>query len=360
MKNYYEILGVSKSVSQDEIKKAFRKLAAQYHPDKKTGNETKFKEVSEAYSVLGDEKKRAEYDSYGRSYSGGQGGSGGFGQGFGGFDFSGFQGFGANGVEFDLGDIFEGFGFGTGNRRVQRGEDIAIDIELPFSESVFGTHRSVKLAKQNTCKTCAGTGAKKGTAMETCKHCNGKGKVREARQTIMGQFVAVRECSHCEGTGNIPKEKCGDCRGTGILKESETIDIVIPAGIQDGEMIRLTGRGEAVRKGTAGDLYVKLHVMRHPSITRDGDNLRTILNVKLTDALLGETYTITTLDGDVPVAIHAGIAHGEVLRIKDKGVPRAGRMNDRGDFLVKIAIDIPKKLSKQAKKLVEELRSEGV
>src|SRR3990167_11032850 len=189
MKNYYELLGVQKSASHDEIKKAFRKLAAQYHPDKKTGDEAKFKEISEAYAVLGDEKKRAEYDAYGRSYSGGAGAQG----GFGGFDFSGFQGFGcANGVEFDLNDIFEGFGFGgNGGGRRARGNDVAIDIEIPFEEAIFGAKRTVTLTKVNQCATCDGSGAKKGTSMETCSHCNGQGKVREARQTIMGQFVAV-------------------------------------------------------------------------------------------------------------------------------------------------------------------------
>src|SRR3989338_8552974 len=357
MKNYYETLGVTKSASHDEIKKAFRKLAAQYHPDKKTGDEAKFKEISEAYAVLGDEKKRAEYDAYGRSYSGGAGAQG----GFGGFDFSGFQGFGgANGVEFDLNDIFEGFGFGgNGGGRRARGNDVAIDIELTFEESIFGAKRSVTLTKVNQCATCDGSGAKKGTTMETCAHCNGQGKVREARQTIMGQMVSVRECSHCAGTGKIPKERCADCHGDGVRRQAESIDIVIPAGVQNGEMIRMTGRGEAVKGGTSGDLYVKLHVGKHASITRDGETLRSTLHVKLTDALLGGTYTVATLEGDMPLDIPAGVTHGETLRIKNRGVPK-GRSSDRGDFLVTVEIDMPKKLSKSAKKIIEELRAEGV
>lgn len=361
MKNYYDILGVPKSASQDEVKKAFRKLAAQYHPDKATGDEAKFKEVSEAYAVLGDEKKRAEYDAYGRSYSGGGAGQGaGFG-GFNGFDFSGFQGGFGNGVEFDLNDIFEGFGFGGGSSgRRARGNDISIDIELSFDEAIFGTERTVTITKQNLCSTCSGTGAKKGSAMDTCKQCNGNGKVREARQTIMGQFVAVRECTQCAGTGKVPKEICTDCRGAGVRREQETIEIKVPAGVQNGEMIRMTGRGEAVKGGTSGDLYIKLHVARHPSITRDGDNLVSTLNIKLTDALLGETYPIATLDGEVSLEIPAGITHGETLRIKNKGVPRGTRASDRGDFVVKVMIDMPKKLSKNAKKLIEDLRGEGV
>ena len=358
MKNYYETLGVAKGASHDDIKKAFRKLAAQYHPDKKTGDEAKFKEISEAYAVLGDEKKRAEFDAYGRSYSGGAQGQG----GFGGFDFSGFQGFGgANGVEFDLNDIFEGFGFGggAGNGRRARGNDVAIDIELSFEEAIFGAKRTVTLTKINQCTTCDGSGAKKGTSMETCSHCNGQGKVREARQTMMGQFVAVRECSHCSGTGKIPKERCADCRGEGVRRMPESIDLAIPAGVQNGEMVRMTGRGEAVKGGTAGDLYVKLHVAKHTSITRDGDMLRSTLHVKLTDALLGGTYAVVTLEGDMPLEIPAGVTHGEILRIKNRGVPK-GRNSDRGDFLVEVEIDMPKKLSKNAKKIIEDLRAEGV
>lgn len=353
MKDYYEILGVEKGASGDEVKRAFRKLASKYHPDKKTGDEARFKEISEAYAVLSDEKKRAEYDTYGRSFSGG-GNPGG--AGFGGFDFNGFQG---GGVEFDLGDIFSGFGdmFGGGRGGKPRGRDISIDIELSFKESVFGATRSVLLTKNSTCDTCKGSGGKPGTPLETCKTCNGNGKVRETRQSILGSFTTVRPCTDCNGVGKKPKEVCGDCRGKGVRKKEEEITLTIPAGIEHGEMIRLAGRGEAIQHGTAGDLYVKVHVTPQAGVTRDGIHLRSDLRIKLTDALLGASYTIETLDGPVSIKIPEGIKHGEVLRIRSKGVKDG---NSRGDFLVRVLIDIPQKLSRSARKLIEDLRKEGI
>ncbi|MCA9364105.1 molecular chaperone DnaJ [Candidatus Kaiserbacteria bacterium] len=354
MKNYYDILGIDKSASKDDIKKAFRKLAAKYHPDKKTGDEAKFKEISEAYAVLGDEKKRAEYDTYGRSYAGGGPGGG---AGWGGFQ----NGFG--GMEFDLNDIFENFGdiFGGGFQRGRgqtRGNDISVDIELTFKESIFGTKRSLKLYKTNTCATCDGSGAKTGTEMTTCATCNGNGKIREARQSIMGNFTTVRECTVCHGKGKVPKEKCTDCNGSGVRKTDDQVAIEVPAGIENGEMIRLTGRGEAVAGGVPGDLYVKIHVKNDSAIARNGNNLLTTLRVKLSDALLGGSYTVETLDGPVAIKIPAGVAHGELLRVKGKGVPMT--RSGRGDFLVKISIDIPQKLSRKAKQLIEDLKNEGI
>lgn len=357
MKNYYEILGIQKGATKDEIKKAFRKLAAKHHPDKKTGDEAKFKEISEAYATLSDDKKRAEYDTYGKSYAGGGGAQGG--------QWGGFQG-GFNGAnaDFDLNDIFENFGdiFGGGMRgggqRSSRGNDVSVDIELSFKESIFGTKRTLKLAKNNSCATCSGTGAKPHTETTTCTTCNGNGKVRETRQSILGQFATVRECSVCHGTGKIPKEKCEDCNGAGVRRSDDTIDINIPAGIEPGEMIRMTGRGEAVQGGTPGDLYIKIHVQRHASIHRSDSTLESILKVKLTDALLGATYDVETLDGNIQIKVPEGVKHGEVLRIKGKGVPTGG--SSRGDFHVKVFIDIPQKLSRNARKIVEDLRKEGV
>jgi len=351
MKDYYSILEVDKKASKDEIKKAFRKLASKYHPDKKTGDEAKFKEISEAYAVLSDDKKRAEYDAYGRSYAGGAPGGG-----TGGFNWGDFQG---QGVEFDINDIFGDIFGGGRQRRQARGNDISIDIQLTFKEAVFGVERSVTLTKDNTCATCDGSGAKQGTEMITCQTCNGQGKLRETRQSIMGAFTTVRDCAECNGKGKIPKESCSDCDGRGVLRGSEKIDIAIPAGIQNGEMIRMTGRGEALQGGTSGDLYIKIHVERHPTIVREGMNLISPLNVKLTDALLGSTYSVETLDGNVSIKIPASIKHGEMLRIKGKGVPDESGKH-RGDFLVKVSIDIPKKLSRGAKKLVEQLREEGI
>ncbi len=353
MKNYYEILGVEKGASKDEVKKAFRKLASKYHPDKKTGDEAKFKEISEAYAVLSDDKKRAEYDTYGRSYAGGaQGGQ-----------WGGFQGgFGQGGVEFDINDIFENFGdiFGGGGRRAQeaRGHDISVDIELTFKESVFGTKRTIQLSKNDTCESCDGTGGKKGAEMTMCTTCNGNGKIRETRQSILGQFATVKECSDCHGQGKIPKEKCPDCHGAGIKRSEDAIEINIPAGIQAGEMIRLPGKGEAIRNGMPGDLYVKIHVAQHGVIKRNGNNLESVLNVKLSDALLGSKYHVETLDGPVDIKIPAGVKHGEILRIKGKGVPMSG--SSRGDFHVNVLVDMPQKLSRKAKKLIEDLRKEGI
>jgi len=362
MKDFYTILGIERTATADDIKKAFRKLASKYHPDKKGGDEAKFKEISEAYAVLGDQKKRSEYDAYGHSFSGGgqQGGAG-----FGGFDWSQFsQGFGnaGQGFEFDLGDIMGGFGdiFGggaRGGRDSHRGRDISIDAELSFEESIFGVTRKVLITKQAACTTCKGNGAAPGSELETCKHCNGNGKVRETRQSVLGTFATVRACEHCDGTGKIPKELCKTCSGHGVTRMEEEIEMKIPPGIESGEMIRMTGRGEGVKNGKAGDLYIKIHVRKHAHIMRDGTSLRSTLNIKVSDALLGAHYEVPTLDGAVKITIPAGIQSGEVLRIKGKGVPHG---SSRGDFMVRITIPTPTKLSRNAKRLIEELRTEGI
>lgn len=350
-KDYYSILGLQKGASRDEVKKAFRKKAAEHHPDKKTGNEEKYKEVTEAYSVLGDEKKKAEYDTYGQSFSGAGGGNP-FGGG------GGFGGFSQGGVEFDINDIFSQFGFGGGgSQQQQRGRDISIDINLKFEEAVFGVTRKVLLTKNNTCKTCDGNGAKPGTSLDNCSTCNGQGKVREQRQSIMGAFTTVRECNTCYGSGKIPKERCGTCAGAGVAKTEEEISIKIPAGIQNGEVIRMTGRGEAIPHGQSGDLYIKVHAEPHKTIKRDGTTLSTTLPIKLTDALLGATYSVETLDGVTDIKIPAGVTHGELIRIKDRGVPSD---RGRGDFMVRVSVETPKKLSRKARKLVEELQGEGI
>jgi molecular chaperone DnaJ len=356
-KDYYEILGLEKGSSKEEVKKAFRKMAAKYHPDKSSGDEEKYKEVTEAYAVLSDDKKKAEYDTYGHAFSNGGGGAG---TGFGGFNWQDFAGqggsFNAGGFEFDLNDIFENFGFG-GGRRQQRGRDVSIDINLTFSESIFGVTRKVLITKNNTCDHCDGSGAKAGTEKVSCSTCGGNGKIRETRQSVMGSFSTVRECDSCNGTGKIPKEKCEHCRGAGIARAQEEISIKVPAGIQNGEVIRMTGRGEAITAGQPGDLYIKVHAETHKTIRREGSTLYSNLPIKLTDAILGANYRVETLDGTVEIKIPAGIAHGELIRIKEKGVPGD---RGRGDFMVKISIEIPKKLSKKAQKLIEELREEGI
>ena len=361
MKNYYDILGVPKTATEEEIKTAFRKLAHKYHPDKKGGDEKKFKEASEAYAVLSDKKKRAEYDAYGRTFAGGGPGAGG-GAGPGGFDFSnfnfgqGFEGFSMNGQEFDLGDIFGEF-FGGGTRQ-RRGRDISIDIELPFKESIFGTERRVLIAKTAVCDTCSGTGAAKGTKMVSCTSCNGKGELRESRNTFFGSFTSTRVCPRCRGRGEMPETPCKTCRGEGVLKREEEIRVNVPAGVSDGEMIRMPRMGEAVAGGTAGDLYVKLHIRPDKQFAREGNNLLTSLPIKLTDALLGGEYRIRTFDGEEMLTVPAGVNHGEVLRVRGKGVPH-GR-GSRGDLLVRIDVEFPKKLSGTARELIEKLRGEGL
>ncbi len=354
MRDYYDILGVPKTASEEDIKKAFRKLAQKFHPDKKGGDEKKFKEASEAYAVLSDKKKRAEYDTYGKTFAGGgpQGG-------FNGFDFSNFAqgGFQGNFQEFDLGDIFGEF-FGGGGAGRQRGRDISIDIELPFREAVFGTERRVLIGKMGVCDACGGNGAKKGSKLVLCTTCNGKGEIRESRNTFFGNFTSSRACPRCFGRGQMPETSCDVCRGAGIAKREEEIRVVVPAGVSDGEMIRMPGRGEVAQGGGAGDLYVKLHVKADKAFTREGNNLLTSLHIKLTDALLGRDYRIATLDGEVSVAVPAGVAHGEMIRIHGHGVPH-GR-GTRGDLLVRIEIEFPKKLSRATRDLIEKLRGEGL
>ncbi len=358
-RDYYELLGVQKNSTKEDIKKAFHKLAHKFHPDKKEGDADKFKEVSEAYSILSDDKKRAEYDSYGRVFGGGGapgGGAGGFNTA--GFDFSQFQdAFNQGG--FDMGDIFSDFFTGGGSSRGQsRGRDISIDLEISFRDSVFGVKRTVLLAKTGLCDTCKGTGGAKGSELVTCTHCNGQGKVHETSNSFFGTVTMVQPCKHCKGKGKTPKEKCSTCRGEGIYKKQEEIEINVPAGIDGGEMIRLTGVGEAVADGTAGDLYVKVHVQPDTRFKKDGPNLVTDLSVKLSDALLGSSYKIETLDGPEVLDIPQGVTHGETIQIKGKGVPMA--RGKRGDLYVRVKITLPSKLSKSARGLVEKLREEGI
>lgn len=358
-RDYYELLGVTKSSSKEEIKKAFHKLAHKFHPDKKEGDADKFKEVSEAYSILSDDKKRAEYDSYGRVFGGGGapgGGAGGFNGA--GFDFSQFQdAFNQGG--FDMGDIFSDFFAGNaGATRQKRGRDISIDLELNFRDSIFGIKRTVLLAKTSLCETCQGSGAAKGSEIVTCTHCNGQGKVHETTNSFFGTVTMVQPCKPCKGKGKIPKEKCHTCRGEGVYKKQDEIEINVPAGIEGGEMIRLNGQGEAVAGGSAGDLYVKIHVKQDTRFKKDGPNLITELSVKLSDALLGASYNIETLDGAESLDIPQGVTHGEMLTIKGKGVPTA--RGKRGDLYVRVKINLPQKLSRSARALVEKLKEEGI
>jgi len=350
-KDYYEVLGINKASSKDEVKKAFHKIAHKYHPDKTGGDADRFKEASEAYAVLSDDKKRAEYDSYGRVFSDGAAGPGAEG-----FDFSQFNDAFGQGFNVDLGDIFGDF-FG-GGQRVKRGRDVSIDIELTFTESIFGINKKVLLAKVGQCETCKGKGNKPGTDLETCSICNGKGSIRSSSNSPFGMFTAVTPCRACRATGQKPKEPCSTCKGEGVYRKQEEVEIQVPAGIESGEMIRLTGAGEAVSGGPSGDLYIKIHVRPDARFKKDGPNIITDLSVKLSDALLGADYSIETLEGPLSIGVPTGVSHGELLRVKGKGVPQG--KNRRGDLFVRIRITLPSKLSKEARKLIEKLKEEGI
>jgi len=336
-KDYYEILGLNKNASKDEIKKVFYKMAHKYHPDKKGGNEAKFKEMNEAYQVLSDDGKRSKYDQFGAGFDGME------------FDFG------------NLNDIFSDFfggGMGGGRAQARRGRDISTEIQISFSDSVFGTERKVLITKTSKCASCGGSGAKDGTKMETCKHCNGQGKIREQKRTIFGNIASTKICEVCLGTGEVPKEACDKCKGKGVLRREEEISINIPAGIHDGEMVRMTGHGEAVSKGTAGDLYIKINVTVHPLFKREGNDLAMNLNLKLSDALLGTKYSVQTLDGDIEVTIPEGVTMNEILRVRGKGVPYG--KGKRGDLLIKLHIKLPDKLSRKSREIIEELKKEGI
>lgn len=366
-KDYYKILGVDKNASQDEIKKAFRKLAHEHHPDKKTGNAEKFKEANEAYSVLSDQQKRAQYDQFGSAgfnggFGGGQG-QGGF-SGFEGFDFSGFGGFGGQsngqGFEFDLGDIF-GSMFGGGGRSrgrntKSRGTDIQVDIEIPFKDSIFGTEKEVSLTKDEICAHCKGSRAEPGTTLDTCSNCKGSGQVIKQQRTILGIVENNYVCDICEGTGKIPKTKCKTCKGKGVSPTKSSFKVVIPAGIEEGETLRVRGKGEASLKGESGDLFIRVHVKPDPNFKKQGHDIYANLPISISDAVLGGEANFQSLDEKLTIKIPEAINHGEILRIKNKGVPYS--THHRGDLMLKIFITIPKKLSKEQRKLFEQLRNQ--
>lgn len=357
-KDYYKTLGIDKKASKDEIKKAFHVLAHKYHPDKNKGDDKKFKEVNEAYQVLSNDQKRAQYDQFG-STDGPQG----FGGGFNGFNKQ--WGFGGTngGVEFDmgdLGDIFgEFFGGGMGHRqKVRRGRDISTEIDISFEDSIFGVKKNIIINKQSTCDICQGSGAMPGSKLETCKTCNGQGSIREVKRSILGSFSSTRVCDTCHGSGKVPSMKCNSCHGSGVKKKDENISINIPAGINNGEMLRMNSMGEAVPGGQSGDLYIKINVKPHSVYKREGFNLRTDIDIKLTEALLGTIYKLKLLEGNIiEVKIPEGTNHGDLLRIKEQGVPQ-GR--NRGDIIIKVLVKMPNKLSHKAKEIILKLREEGV
>ncbi len=339
-KDYYQILGISKDASQEEIKKAFRKLAQKYHPDKEGGDEQKFKEISEAYAVLSNPDKRRQYDSFGSS--------GNF--DFGDFDFSQFGNFGSGGVEFDLGDIFADFFGGNARTRHKKGSDIKIDVEISLKEAVFGTTKEIKFSKYSSCKECSGTGA-----METqvCPECNGTGETVSSKKTMFGVFQTRVACKTCSGTGKKILKKCPKCIGEGVLKEKEEITLKIPEGIMDGTTMFFEGKGEAVKGGVNGDLYFVIHVKEDKIFERKGDDLFTKLKISLADSLIGAKKELTYLDGTkLEVKIPSLVKHKDILRVKNKGVPNA---RGKGDLLIQLEVQLPKKLTKKQEDLIKEL-----
>ena len=341
-RDYYEILNVERTATDAEIKRAYRSLAVQYHPDKNPGDaaaEEKFKECAEAYSVLSDAQKRASYDRFGHQ---------GVGAGAGGFD-AGFS---------DFGDIFDMFGFGDmfGGRQqrrttVQRGSDLRYDLEITLEDAATGRDETLRIPRLETCDECSGTGAEKGTTAETCVTCSGSGQTRFTQ----GFFSVMRTCGNCGGQGKIIKSPCSKCRGAGRVEKQKTIEIKIPAGVDTGSRLRVSGEGEAgIGGGPSGDLYVVLHIKEHTQFERQGENLYSAVPVTFAQAALGAEITVKTLDGEEELKIPAGTQTGTVFRVKGHGMPNLGGRG-KGDLFVAVTLVTPKSLTKEQRKLLEQL-----
>lgn len=364
-KDYYKILGVAKGASEEEVKKAYRRLAHQYHPDKNGGNESKFKEVNEAYQVLGNKEKRAQYDRFGQVFEGGpstysgQNPFGGF--GFGGFGESGFR---VNMEDLgDLGEMFEGMfeQFGGARRRetYKRGSDVEIEAGLTLEEAFKGVKRMIRFTTAVACTKCKGIGYDKAKGKTPCTTCKGKGEVREARRTFFGNFTQVRSCPTCKGRGETPNEECKLCGGSGRVTGTREAEVTIAPGVEDGQIIKLSGMGEAGEQGaSAGDLYVVVRVKPGVSFERKRADLFASHDIKLTDLALGKSFEIAGVDGErIKVEIPAGFDIHELLKVSGKGMPRFGSFG-RGDLYLTLRVRTPKKLSAKAKKLLEELEGE--
>jgi len=358
-KDFYEILEVSKDASDAEVKKAYRKMAHKYHPDKDGGDEEKFKEVNEAYQTLSDSTKRSQYDQFGQTFDGA--GSGSQGGGFGGFDFSNFQqGGGGQGFEFNFGgggaeDIFSEM-FGGSGRGGGRGRDVQVDLEIDFSEVIKGAIKDVSVYKSVQCSHCDGGGGEPGAKEETCKTCSGSGHVQKTMQTILGTIAQQAVCDDCNGRGKTFDKECSKCKGVGHYREETKESIDIPAGINDGQSIAISGKGEVGQGGApAGDLIVTVHVNPDNRFVRDGYDIRTTSHIDFAQAALGDKINIETVDGDVKMKIPAGVQSGEIYKIRGKGIPRL-RGIGRGNHLVEIIVDIPTKLSRKERKIIEQLR----
>ena len=356
-RDYYEVLGVSKNADATEIKKAYRKLALKYHPDKNPGDkeaEEKFKEAAEAYDVLSNDDKRRRYDQFGHAGMGGAG-QGGFGGGM-----------SMDDIFSQFGDIFGSFGgvsgfggFGGGGRsarRVNRGTNLRVKVKLNLAEIATGVEKKIKVKKYVACQHCNGTGAKDGKSYSTCSTCKGSGQVTRVQNTILGAMQTTSTCPTCEGEGKIINEKCTFCNGEGVLMSEEVITINIPAGVGEGMQLSLSGKGNAARRGGVnGDLIVLIEEEEHPELVRDGNDLLYNVFIGYPEAVLGETVEIPTIEGKVKVKIEAGTQPGKILRLRGKGLPDVNGYG-KGDLLAKVNVWIPKNLSKDEKKLVEKMK----
>lgn len=350
-RDYYDILGLQRGASADEIKQAYRKLSKEWHPDKHRGDkkaEDKFKEINEAYEALNDPKKKQMYDQFGTTGTGSGAGSG-----FGGFDFSGFTG---GGQRVDFSDLFEGF-FGGGRRgqpREERGDDRELALTISFMESVSGVRRELNIRKLGACKTCGGSGAEQGATLVTCEECGGTGQIMKQSQSFFGLLQQSVLCPQCRGSGKVPEKPCKVCKGEGRVADDVTVTVNIPAGIADGQSLRIRGEGDAARQGgTPGDLYVRIRVEPDGRFTREGDDIKTDVTISVPDAILGTDISIETVHGLTTLKIPAGTQSGQIFRIKHKGMPVLNTSRF-GDHYVTVTVEIPGKLSREERKLVEE------
>lgn len=357
-RDYYEVLGVGKNASADEIKKAFRRLAVEHHPDR-GGDETKFKEVNEAYEVLKDESKRKRYDQFGHAGVGTSAASDGN-------PFAGFGGFNAENINFDfgdlgLGDIFGSFFGGNTNtgrgRRSNRGRDVETDVEISFEQAVFGTEVDLQLDMEDVCPHCKGKTVEPGYELKNCDNCNGTGQVTNVMRTVFGNIRQAAPCPKCNATGKIPDKICSVCHGRGTQRKNQIVGLKVPAGIDDGATIRLREHGEAIANGPKGDLYVNIKVKPHKKFTREGDLILSNEHVSMTDAALGTEIEVETVDGNVRMKVPAGTQSGTDFKLSGHGVPHLNK-SSRGAHIVTVIVDTPTKLTKEQKDLLEKLRSE--
>jgi len=360
-RDYYEVLGVNKSATADEIKRAYRKLAMEHHPDKHGGDDAKFKEIGEAYETLKDAQKRSGYDQFGHAGAQGQGpfgGGAGGAQGYGGFNAQGFEGF-------DFGDILNQFMGGNapfGGARgggPQHGRDLEVAVTIDFAEAVFGTEKAVNLSLEDSCQHCQGSGAEPGSSLKTCDTCRGRGQVTRVQQTILGTLQQTSVCPACHGSGKIPEKPCTICHGTAVQRRNKTMMVKIPAGVDTGATIRLGRQGAAPRGGgQKGDLYVQIRVRPDRRFERHGKDIHSQATIAMTDAALGTDIPVETVDGQVTLKIPAGTQSGRVFKLSDHGVPGLGRSIARGDHLVTVTVEIPTKLSPKQRELLEQFAAD--